>query len=211
MFDAIAPRYDLLNRILTFGLDLVWRRATVKMLDLPRGSLVVDVACGTGDLCRELARAGYFPIGIDFAYEMLIRANGTYGLAQADALALPLRDSAVDGVTCGFALRNVTDLTALFVELARVTRAGGRAAVIDVTEPRWAPARAAHRVYFRKIVPLVGGWLSDRDAYAYLPRSTAYLPPTAELLEIVAAAGFHDVARRVVGAGAAQILTATRS
>ena len=211
MFDAIAPRYDLLNRVLTFGLDALWRRKTVTLLGLPRGSSVVDVACGTGDLCRNLIEAGHDPIGIDFAYEMLAHANGRYRLAQADALALPFRDHSVDGATCGFALRNVVDLASLFAELARVIRPHGRISLLEVSEPSWQPARAAHAVYFRRVVPLVGGWLSDRDAYAYLPRSTAYLPATRDLLGMIAGTGFTGVERNVVGAGAAQIITATRA
>lgn len=211
MFDAIAPRYDLVNRVMTFGLDVRWRRKTVALLDLPRQSLVLDVACGTGDLCRDLLRAGHRPIGLDFSFEMLANANGPYDLVQADALALPLRDGSVDGVTSGFALRNVADLDGLLAETARVVRKGGRIALLEVAEPSWRPARAVHKLYFHKVVPLIGGWLSDRAAYSYLPQSTAYLPAPDRLIEQVAAAGFGRVNRRLLAAGASQVITGTRS
>jgi demethylmenaquinone methyltransferase/2-methoxy-6-polyprenyl-1,4-benzoquinol methylase len=210
MFDSIAPRYDLVNRVMTFGLDNGWRRRSIRTLGLPRGSLVLDVACGTGDFCRELQNAGHVALGADFAFGMLRAARTTAPLLQADALRLPLRDAAVDGATCGFALRNVTDTGALFDELARVVRPGGRVALLEVSEPRSRVLRAGHRVYFRKVVPLIGGLLSDRAAYGYLPRSTAYLPPTADLLGRLESAGFGEVEAAQMGLGAVQLLTGTR-
>jgi demethylmenaquinone methyltransferase/2-methoxy-6-polyprenyl-1,4-benzoquinol methylase len=210
MFDSIAPRYDLVNRVMTFGLDNGWRRRSIRRLGLPRGSLVLDVACGTGDFCRELQNAGHVALGADFAFGMLRAARTTAPLLQADALRLPLRDAAVDGATCGFALRNVTDTGTLFDELARVVRPGGRVALLEVSEPHSRVLRAGHRVYFRKVVPLIGGLLSDRAAYGYLPRSTAYLPPTADLLGRLESAGFGEVEAAQMGLGAVQVLTGTR-
>jgi len=210
MFDAIAPRYDLANRIMTFGLDRGWRRRAVSLLRLPQGSLVLDAACGTGDFCRDLTSAGHRAFGADNSRGMLAAARTAAPLLQADALTLPLRDGGVDGATCGFALRNVMDLKALFAELARVTRRGGRIALLEVAEPRSRIVRPFHSVYFRRIVPIIGGLLSDKDAYAYLPRSTAYLPGHEQLLEMLDAAGFAALERRIVGLGAAQIITGTR-
>src|SRR6266571_612373 len=135
MFDRVAPRYDRMNRLLTLGMDVRWRRRTVEALDLSRGSLVMDLACGTGDLCRELARAGHRPVGFDFALGMLRAARTGAPLAQADVLRMPVADGSADGVTCGFALRNVADLEALFAEIARVVRPGGRIALLEVSEP----------------------------------------------------------------------------
>jgi len=211
MFDAIAPRYDLVNRVMTFGMDVGWRRKTVSSLGLSPGAIVLDVACGTGDLCREALRSGLRPIGFDLSAGMLTAARTTAPLVQADALSLPVADGAADGVTCGFALRNVMDLGALFAEFARVLRPGGRAALLEVAEPSSRVARAGYEVYFRRIVPLIGGVLSDRDAYRYLPRSTEYLPSPQTMLRMLADAGFGDVRRRPLSLGAAQLIVGTRS
>ena len=210
MFDRIAPRYDLLNRLLTFRMDVGWRRTAVAELGLPPGARVIDLACGTGDLCCTLRAAGHTPIGVDFSAGMLGAANTDAPLARADAGRLPFPDGAVDAVTCGFALRNFVDLSTVLTEAARVVRPQGRIALLDVGEPTSAPARAVHRLWFRRVVPLVGGLLSDRRAYSYLPASTAYLPSRLELLSIVGHAGFDDLSHRTLGAGAAQLITGTR-
>jgi demethylmenaquinone methyltransferase/2-methoxy-6-polyprenyl-1,4-benzoquinol methylase len=210
MFDRIAPRYDRLNRLLTFRLDVGWRRTTVASLALAPGARVLDIACGTGDLCRDLAAAGLVPIGIDFSAGMLASARTSAALVRADALRLPVADRAVDGITCGFALRNFVALDPFLAECARVLRPGGRVALLDVAEPENALLRAGHTLYFRKIVPFVGGLLSDKAAYAYLPASTAYLPPPAALLDLLRAHGFEAPARRLMGLGAAQLLTGVR-
>src|SRR5262245_36580431 len=110
MFDTIAPRYDLVNRIMTFRMDVGWRRRTVRSLELDAGATVAGRACGTGDFCRELQRAGVRPIGADLSFGMLAAARTTAPLLQADALRLPFPDGSVDGVTCGFALRNFVAL-----------------------------------------------------------------------------------------------------
>jgi demethylmenaquinone methyltransferase/2-methoxy-6-polyprenyl-1,4-benzoquinol methylase len=211
MFDRIAPRYDLLNRVLTLRMDVGWRRTAVRSLRLPAGARVVDVACGTGDLCRELARSGYRPIGTDFSVGMLAAARTDAPLVRADAAQLPFPAGVLDGVTCGFALRNFVNLAEVLAECARMLRRGGRLALLDVNEPASAPARAVHGFWFRRVVPFVGGLLSDRQAYAYLPASTAYLPPRAELLALVRRAGFEGVAHRTLGAGAAQLITGARA
>lgn len=212
MFDAIAPRYDTVNRIMTFGMDRGWRRRAAASLALPRGALVLDLACGTGDFCFEIERRGWRSIGIDFAGEMLVRARkrGLARLAQADALRLPVPAGSADGITCGFALRNVTDLQALFDEMARALRPGGRIALLETSEPRNPLMRAGHAVYFKKVVPMIGGLLSDRDAYAYLPRSVAYLPPPGDMLAMLERAGFREVRRATPGGGIVQIVTGIR-
>jgi demethylmenaquinone methyltransferase/2-methoxy-6-polyprenyl-1,4-benzoquinol methylase len=211
MFDRIAPRYDLLNRVMTFGMDISWRRTTVASLRLPPGSLVADVACGTGDFCRLLSEAGFRPIGLDFSWGMLARARTDAALVQADALALPLGTGSVYGATSGFALRNVLDLDVMFDELARVVRAGGRIALLEVAEPETSLLRAGHRIYFNHVVPRLGALLSDASAYSYLPRSVVYLPATARLVDMLRAAGFTDVTARRLFPGVVQVLSATRS
>lgn len=210
MFDTIAGRYDLVNRVMTFGLDVGWRRRTVAELRLPGSALVADLACGTGDLCNELRRSGYRVVGFDFSYGMLAHATAESPLVQADVLSLPLPDAGMDGATCGFALRNVTDLGAFFREVARILRPGGRAGFLETSEPEGRLLRAGHRVYFGRVVPVLGGVLSDRRAYRYLPRSMAYLPSPEKLLAMLRDAGFVGVVRRPLGGGAAQLVVGTR-
>ncbi len=210
MFDAIAPRYDLVNRIMTFRLDVGWRRTAVTSLGLAPGSLVLDLAAGTGDLCRDLERAGHHPIGADLSWGMLAHARTDAPLVQADALRLPLPDASADGVTCGFALRNFVDLAAFFDELGRVVRPGGRVALLDVAEPANPVLHWGHGVYFGKVVPKIGGLLSDGAAYRYLPQSVAYLPAPGVMVDRLAEAGFAQVDRRLLTGGIAQLLTGTR-
>ncbi|HVH54331.1 MAG TPA: ubiquinone/menaquinone biosynthesis methyltransferase [Actinomycetota bacterium] len=211
MFDAIAGRYDLVNRVMTFGMDVGWRRRAVRELRLPGGALVADLACGTGDLCRELSRDGYRAVGFDFSLGMLAKATTDVPLVQADVLRLPLADRCVDGATCGFALRNVADLGAFWAEIARVVRPGGRISLLEASQPNGLLMRAGHAVYFRRVVPMIGGLLSDGEAYAYLPRSMAYLPPVAEMVTTLRDAGFTDAERVQLSGGIAQVLAGTRA
>jgi demethylmenaquinone methyltransferase / 2-methoxy-6-polyprenyl-1,4-benzoquinol methylase len=211
MFDRIAPRYDRLNRIISLGQDRRWRRQTVGALRLAPGATVLDLGCGTGDLCDVVAGAGYSPIGVDFSAGMLASAHTRAPLARADALALPVPDASADGVVSGFALRNFVDLDRFFRECARVLRPGGRLAALETAEPAGPLLRAGHNLWFRRVVPFVGATLAhDAEAYDYLPRSAAYLPPPGDLLALVEAAGFAAVARRTFTAGAVQLVTGTR-
>ena len=211
MFDTISPRYDLVNRVMTFRMDVGWRRKTVKSLALPAGSRVLDLAAGTGDLCRDLQRFGIEAIGMDLSLGMLRHAKTSAPLAQADALRLPVADASVDGVTCGFALRNFTDLGLFFDELGRVVRNGGRIALLDAATPPNRLLRFGHGIYFGHVVPRIGGLLSDPTAYRYLPKSLAYLPEPDVMLARLRAAGFSGVQRHLLSAGIAQLIIGTRS
>jgi demethylmenaquinone methyltransferase/2-methoxy-6-polyprenyl-1,4-benzoquinol methylase len=188
-----------------------WRRRTVASLRLEPDALVLDVACGTGDLCRELSAAGYRPVGFDFSAGMLAAANVAVPLVQADGLRLPVRTGLARGVVCGFALRNVSDIGRLFDEFARALGPCGRLAILEVGEPRSPVLRAGHRLYFHRVVPVVGGVLSDRNAYRWLPQSTAYLPAPDELRAMLVECGFVDAGVQALGLGAAQLITGTRS
>jgi len=213
MFDRIAPRYDALNRVMSMGLDQRWRRRALDKIGLGASDRVIDLACGTGDFC-ELARArGASVTGVDFALQMLRKGRARdldCDSVQGDGEWLPFKSASVDVVTCGFALRNFVSLEAVLLEVARVLKPGGRVALIDVDRPKWRPLRAAHSIYFDRIVPLVGGLVSDRTAYKYLPQSTAYLPPPEELCAMLDRVGFERVDRETLLFGSAQILTGVR-
>jgi demethylmenaquinone methyltransferase/2-methoxy-6-polyprenyl-1,4-benzoquinol methylase len=213
MFDRIAPRYDALNRVLSLGLDRRWRRIALDAIAIAPADCVLDLACGTGDLSEMASARGARVIGIDFAHGMLAGARTRSPhtkLVQGDAAALPLPDAAMNAVVCGFALRNFEALAPVFAELARVLARDGRIALLDVDRPEATLLRAGHALWMDGVVPRIGAWFSDRAAYAYLPRSTVYLPPAVEIAALLEAAGFEAVAKRSLGLGAAQLWTARR-
>ncbi|HLJ09518.1 MAG TPA: ubiquinone/menaquinone biosynthesis methyltransferase [Acidimicrobiia bacterium] len=220
MFDAIAPGYDITNRVISLGLDVGWRRRTVRSLGLEPGAVVLDLACGTGDLCRALSAQGLRPVGIDRSAGMLAAARISAPLVRGDALVLPFRSGAFDGVVCGFALRNFAALAPVLAECARVLRPGGRLGLLEVDAPSQPLLRLGHRLWFGRVVPFVGGVVAARSgaprapaaaAYRYLPASVAYLPPTPELLALISSAGFTSVERRPLSGGIAQLLCGRRS
>ena len=211
MFDTIASRYDLVNRVMTFRLDTKWRKIAIESLQLSTPSRVLDLASGTGDLCLAIQKRGHTAISVDLSYGMLSFDRSGAPRAQADILRLPFPESSVDAVICGFALRNLVDLSTFFVEIARVIKPGGRVVLLDVGIPHNPIIRFGNNIYFGKIVPKIGALLSDRDAYRYLPRSVAYLPPRAELTAMLRAAGFNDAEHRQLSGGLTQLLSGTRN
>ena len=213
MFDRIAPKYDALNRVISAGMDQRWRRRSLDKIGVRKGDAVVDLACGTGDFCELVVQQGARAIGVDFALQMLKQGQNRgleHEAVQGDGEWLPFRTASVDVVTCGFALRNFVSLKGVLAEVARIVRPGGRIALLDVDRPAFAPIRFAHSLYFDRIVPFIGGLVSDKKAYTYLPQSTAYLPPPEELKEMLAGAGFLQVERESLFLGSAQILTGVR-
>ena len=210
MFDAIAPRYERVNHVLTFGMDRRWRRRAVRDLRLPENSRILDVAAGTGDFTRESLRQGLRPIGVDLSFGMLSAGAGASPRVQADASQLPFASQSFDGLTCGYALRNFTGLQVTLDEMARVLRPGGRLTLLEVAEPTNALWRWGFDLWFRRITPVIGSLLSDRDAYHYLPQSTAYLPDPPTLRSMLYDAGFSAVNHRLILGGLSQQLVATR-
>jgi len=210
MFDAIAPRYDMVNRIMTFRLDTRWRKIAVRKLALSKGARVLDLASGTGDLCVDLRKAGLTPLSFDMSFGMLAADHSNAPRVQADILRLPIATQSVDGVTCGFALRNLVDLNVFFHEIARVTKSGGRIALLDVSTPTNPFIRWGNSVYFGKVVPRIGGLLSNRAAYNYLPKSVAYLPSPEQLVTMLQNAGFEHVRHEQLSGGLTQLMHATK-
>lgn len=210
MFDAIAPRYDMVNRIMTFRLDTRWRKIAVRKLALTKGARVLDLASGTGDLCVDLRKAGLIPLSFDMSFGMLAADHSKAPRVQADILRLPIATQSVDGVTCGFALRNLVDLNVFFQEIARVTKSGGRIALLDVSTPTNPLIRWGNSVYFGKVVPRIGGLLSNRAAYNYLPKSVAYLPSPEQLVVMLQNSGFEHVRHEQLSGGLTQLMHATK-
>jgi demethylmenaquinone methyltransferase/2-methoxy-6-polyprenyl-1,4-benzoquinol methylase len=202
MFDRIAPFYDAMNRVMTAGLDRRWRNATIRETVHP-GDRVLDACCGTGDLAIA-ARAGGAGeiVGADFSERMLERARRKapeLEWIEADVLALPLEDASFDAAVVGFGVRNVEDLEAAVRELRRVLRPGGRLGILEITTPR-GPLKIFYRVWFDRIVPLLGRLLPGGDAYTYLPASVRRFPGPEELAGLLRANGFGGVRfRRFAG------------
>jgi demethylmenaquinone methyltransferase/2-methoxy-6-polyprenyl-1,4-benzoquinol methylase len=203
MFDRIAPVYDLMNRVMTAGLDRRWRRITVEQAVRP-GDRVLDACCGTGDLA--IAARGHGAgavVGLDFSEQMLERArrkDGEIEWLQGDVLALPFEDASFDSATVGFGIRNVDDLEAGLRELRRVLRDGGRLAILEITTPRGVLA-PFYRVWFDRVVPLLGRVLPGGDAYTYLPASVRRFPLPEELSRLLEANGFEAVRFRLFAGG----------
>lgn len=214
MFASIVPRYDTINTLMTLGLDRRWRRQTVAMVE-PSGGIALDIATGTGELARELDRAGArLTIGMDFCAEMVRAAQrkfaatdgcGSLRLGVGDAMALPFADETFDCIVNGFMLRNVADLGATFAELYRVLKPGGRLACLDLTPPR-GPMRRAFSLYIASVVPLLGVVIGRKyAAYRYLFQSLSIHPDAERIAAMMREAGFAEANFRIAGFGAVAI------
>lgn len=200
MFARIAGRYDLLNRVLSLGIDHSWRSRAVRRAGDVRGRIVVDACCGTGDLSLAFAEAGAKVVGLDFTPEMLElagpkrRAGSRSALfAQGDCMRLPLRSRVADVCSAAFGVRNLADPDAGLVEMARVVKRGGRVLVLEFTTPQGAILSRLYRFYFTRLLPRVGRLVSrDSDAYSYLPRTVLAWPAPEEFLARLERAGLVD-------------------
>ncbi len=211
MFDRVAPRYEVANRAMTFGLDGGWRRRLLQEMQLGPDDTVLDLACGTGDFVRLLAQRGLEPVGLDLSSGMLAHVPARFGRVQGAGEALPFRDACFDAVVTGFAVRNFASLEAVVAEVARVLRPGGAFGILEVATPPWRVARAVHRVYFHRVAPVIGWAVGhDRAAYRYLPASVAFLPSVPELARLLVRHGFLPPRRALLGLGAAQVVVTRR-
>ena len=202
MFDRIAPVYDLMNRVMTMGLDRRWRRLAAAAAVRP-GDRVLDACCGTGDLALACEQAGGRLTGLDFSERMLARArrkSASVEWVRGDALALPFEDGSFEAATVGFGVRNLDDLEAGFRELARVLAPGGRVVCLEITRPRGV-LRPFFRLWFDGVVPLLGKILPGGAAYSYLPASVRRFPGPEDLAELMTRAGLADVRWRRLGGG----------
>jgi demethylmenaquinone methyltransferase / 2-methoxy-6-polyprenyl-1,4-benzoquinol methylase len=213
MFDRIAGRYDLMNRVMTAGLDQRWRRLTAAAVVRP-GDRVLDACCGTGDLALAAGRRGAaVVVGLDFSEAMLEQArrkSATIEWVRGDLLALPFGSASFDAATVGFGVRNVADLERALRELARVLRPEGRLGILEITKPRGL-LRPFFSVWFDRVVPLLGKLLPGGMAYTYLPASVRRFPGAEELTAVLRDCGFEDVRFRLFGGSIVALHTARRA
>lgn len=220
MFDAIAGRYDLLNRVLSLGIDQRWRRETVRALALRAGARVLDLATGTADLAILLAKLhpDGTVTGLDPSRNMLAvgrkklsaqRLDGRITLLEGDAEHLPFEDRCFDGVTMAFGIRNVSDRVQALREMARVTRPEGRVCILELAEPRHGPMAALARFHIHTVVPWLGAILSGAREYRYLQRSIAAFPPPEAFAETMRSAGLDVLAVRPMTFGVVTLYVAT--
>ena len=221
MFNAIAPTYDVLNHLLSFGLDIRWRRKAISFLAGKRHGIFLDIAAGSGDVSLDLfALKPSLVVGADFAREMLRvfqqklnkRSHvDTIGLVCCDAHELPFRDDTFDGTIVAFGIRNFSDRARSLREMHRVLRPGGLAVILELSQPTSPVVAQLYRFYGAVVLPLLGMIISRHtSAYKYLPSSIREFPPQSEFVELMRSAGFEDVRATALSFGAATIFVGTK-
>jgi demethylmenaquinone methyltransferase / 2-methoxy-6-polyprenyl-1,4-benzoquinol methylase len=222
MFDAIAPRYDFLNRLLSLGIDRRWRTFAVRQLRIPVGGKALDLATGTGDVALEIAAqtaTSVQIVGSDFTQGMLVRGRDKIArsdhaqrilLVNAPCEALPHPAALFDGVTIAFGIRNVVDRDAGLREMFRVLKQGGRVVILEFSQPRNGLFQALYTLYFRRILPLIGGLFSTRSAYQYLPDSVLEFPDRPSFQAMMTAAGFVELRHFDLTGGIATVFVGVR-
>jgi len=219
MFDRIAGHYDLMNSVMSAGLHHRWRARAAELTALAPGDRALDVCCGTGDLALQLKRrvgSRGKVVGVDFAEQMLqlarskaTREGVTIDYRHANALELPFADESFDASTAGFGVRNLVDLEHGLAEMARVVRPGGRVVVLEITTPTRPPLSWFYRLWFDRIVPILGTLAGDSDAYRYLPASVRDFPPAPELAELMHRVGLRDIRYLLLAGGIVAIHAAS--
>ena len=225
MFDDIVERYDLLNGVLSFGLDRFWRRTAALAIRRRPAGPVLDLGCGTGELGLEVVRSGEkekrpegagarLVVGVDISQRMLLAARQRAGdkmtLVRGSAFRLPFHDGALAAIVSGFVLRNLHDLTGAFGELARTSMTGAPIALVDITEPRQPMLRRAFDAYFSVAARALGSLVGKRDAYRYLSRSLAQLPEPEQVCAMLEAAGFRHASARGLSGGMVTLFSAIK-
>jgi demethylmenaquinone methyltransferase/2-methoxy-6-polyprenyl-1,4-benzoquinol methylase len=220
MFDAIAPRYDLLYHLLSAGFDKRWRKRAIASLGLTGRETLIDVCTGTADVALEAAGAARI-VGVDFAGAMLtlglrkVHSAGRAGrilLVRGDAMRLPVGDRVADATTVAFGIRNVQRPEVACAEMARVLRTGGRLAILEFGVPRIPGVSTMYLWYFRRVLPLIGRLISGHSgAYTYLPASVGTFPPPAEFMTLLRQAGFTDVRAVPLTFGIVYLYTAAKA
>ncbi|MDG1482419.1 MAG: bifunctional demethylmenaquinone methyltransferase/2-methoxy-6-polyprenyl-1,4-benzoquinol methylase UbiE [Myxococcota bacterium] len=222
MFDRIAPTYDLVNRLLSFGLDIRWRKTVATHMPKERDMVLLDLATGTGDQVISLVKSGRFneAVGMDMSAGMLEKGrekvlqlglSDTISMLDGDATSMPLEDSRFDAVTISFGIRNVVHVDKALAEMCRVLKPGGRAIILEFSLPKSAIVRAGHLFYLRHILPLVGGLVSgDRDAYRYLNTTIEAFPYGQAFCDLMTTAGFSSATAHRLTFGIATIYVGVR-
>lgn len=212
MFDKVARRYDFLNRLMSLGLDVGWKKETARKV-ARKGALVLDVACGTGDIAMAAKALGAKVVGVDFSLEMLKIAkkrDASIGYIRANAIAMPFRSEVFDGATSGFAMRNFSDMNKALREMRRVLKKDGKLAIIEFGHPKNRLWESLYKIHIDLIVPFMGAVFSDRESYAYLPESIRKFPGQEGLKKIMESEGFKTGYQDLLW-GAAAIWTGIRS
>jgi demethylmenaquinone methyltransferase / 2-methoxy-6-polyprenyl-1,4-benzoquinol methylase len=217
IFDSIATKYDFLNHLLSFGVDKYWRKKALKLTQINSGSILLDVACGTGDFSIEAYRMGVRKIyGADFSYNMLnlfnqksswIKGNNF----QCNAEKMPLKDSSVTNIIVAFGVRNFYDMKEGFISFHRILKKGGKATILEFRMPKNFLFKAIYKFYFKKILPFIGGIISrDKEAYLYLPNSVEEFDEKINLSQLLKDAGFSKIISKSLSLGIVQVIIAVK-